>query len=47
MKANLVKLITLEQQMASERLERQKAENEFNLEREKLKAELKVIGGGL
>lgn len=43
MKASLVKLITLEQQLASERAERLKLEQEYSKEKEKYACELKVF----
>lgn len=42
MKASLIKLINLEKELANERIERTKADQEFNREKEKLLEELKV-----
>lgn len=42
MKASLVKLITLEQQLAAEKLERQKLENEFTSYKEKQASDIRV-----
>lgn len=42
MKASLVKLITLEQQLAAEKFERQKLENEFTSYKEKQASDIRV-----